>query len=183
MPIIKNYGLRWVRDKVEWGSKGVAGSLRGRRVSARQSESVDFKEQIGIYVLYEQGFVPVYVGQAGFGNADLMGRLRHHRNDHLRDRWAYFSWFGFRAVNADGSLSQRNNAGAVTSIRYADALDEMEGILIQVLEPRLNKQGARWQQTAEEYVQSGRADEGDRVEQIDNKLDEILRTLEKIKKL
>ena len=173
MPIIKNYGLRWTRDKVEWGARGVPGYLHGRFATAKTAMSVDFREQIGVYVLYEPGFVPIYVGQAGFGNADLFVRLKNHRNDHLRDRWSHFSWFGFRAVNNDGSLSGKNKLDSRTSITYIDALDETEGILITILEPRLNKKGASWQATAGEYVQDGLPAEADRVEEINERLRNI----------
>ncbi|MBV1798438.1 GIY-YIG nuclease family protein [Siccirubricoccus sp. G192] len=179
MAIIKNYGLRWVREKVDWGGPGNRGSLGGKRATARSSDSVDFREQIGIYVLYEPGFVPVYIGQAGFGAADLFTRLRNHRNDHLRDRWTHFSWFGFRDVNANCTLSARQNPDARTSLSYIEALDEVEGVLIQVLEPRLNKQGAKWQQTADEYVQDALPPEADRIAAIESTLNAILLKLPK----
>lgn len=174
MAIIKNYGLRWVREKVDWGGPGSRGLLQGKPATARSSASVDFREQIGIYVLFEANFVPVYIGQAGFGAADLFGRLRNHRNDHLRDRWTHFSWFGFRNVNADCTLSAKQSGEARTSLAYGEALDEIEGILIQVLEPRLNKQGAKWQQTAAEYVQDALPPEADRISAIEHKLQQLL---------
>ena len=52
-------------------------------------------------------------------------------------------------------LSEKQNPDASPKITYAEALSEIEGILIQVLEPRLNRQGPKWQQTAAEFVQSG----------------------------
>ena len=42
-------------------------------------------------------------------------------------------------------------------------MSEVEGILIQVLEPKLNKQGPGWRDTASEYVQQGRPAEADQV--------------------
>jgi hypothetical protein len=172
MPIIKNYGLRWLRNKVDWGSPGRTGRLLGKYSRAKRSDNIDFREQIGVYVLYETGFAPVYIGQAGFGNADLFGRLKSHQNDHLRDRWFYFSWFGFRDIGRNGNLFERQKADARTSLTYLSALDEIEGLLIQVLEPRLNKQGAKWQRTAQEYVQVGR-DEIDRLEEISLQIDNL----------
>jgi len=137
---------------------------------------------MGIYILYEPIFTPVYIGQAGFGNADLMGRLRNHKNDHLRDRWSHFSWFGFRSVNKDCSLSAKQSSESKTSINYADALDEIEGVLIEVLEPRLNKQGAKWQKTADEYVQDGLQPGADRLESISDQLEKIEKAIEKLSK-
>jgi hypothetical protein len=178
MAIIKNYGLRWVRDQVNWGSAGIAGFLSGKM--AKTSTSIDFQDQIGIYILYEPIFTPIYIGQAGFGNASLLARLRHHRNDHLRDRWTSFSWFGFRDVNKDGSLSAKQTGDAKTSISYGDALDEVEGVLIEVLEPRLNKQGAQWRKTANEYVQDGLPVDSERISRIESKLSAIHESLEKL---
>jgi hypothetical protein len=48
----------------------------------------------------------------------------------------------------------RQKPDAMVGLRYSAALDEIEGVLIQALEPRLNKQGARWQNTATEYIQT-----------------------------
>lgn len=177
MAIIKNYGLRWSRNKVQWGArgKGNEGRLSGKYANLKSSESVDFREQIGIYVLYEPSYIPVYVGQAGMGNARLFQRLKNHTNDHLRDRWIYFSWFGFRDVNTNCTLSDKQNPESSASLSYAEALGEIEGILIQILEPRLNKQGPKWQQTASEYVQDG-------IEEAKNQLDEILTELNDLKR-
>ena len=105
---------------MNWGSQGYSGSLSGKL--AKNSDSVEFKDQIGIYILYEPIFTPVYIGQAGFGNANLLQRLRNHRNDHLRDRWTSFSWFGFRNIGQDGSLYSRQSADAKTSLSYGGAL-------------------------------------------------------------
>ena len=175
MSIIKNYGLRWTREKVEWGSrgKGNEGRLSGKLGTLKSSSEVDFREQIGIYVLYEPGFSPVYIGQAGMGNSRLFQRLKNHMNDHLRDRWVAFSWFGFREVNQDCSLSDKHNPEASTSIKYSDALGEIEGILIQVLEPRLNRQGPKWQQTASEYVQAGLQDASMRLEDLADSIEQL----------
>lgn len=161
MAIIKNYGLRWVRAHVDWGTpgKGNNGTLKGRLASAKRSKPVDFRDQMGVYVLYENGFVPVYIGQAGAGNASLFLRLRQHKKDHLRDRWTHFSWFGLRAVSQSCNLYKSQTSTASQRISYSGALDEIEGILIEVLEPRLNKQGATWQKAAKEYVQYGPDDD------------------------
>lgn len=180
MSIIKNYGLRWSREKIDWGArgKGNQGRLTGKLSSLKSFGVVDFRDQIGIYVLYDARFDPVYIGQAGMSHARLFQRLKNHTNDHLRDRWEFCSWFGFRAVNQDCSLSDKHNPDASTSISYAEALGEIEGILIQVLEPRLNKQGPKWQQTAEEYVQEGKdedttslSDLAQMIEQLQKQLD------------
>jgi hypothetical protein len=181
MAIIKNYGLRWVRDRVFWGSGGLgnAGALEGCRVGAKRSV-VDFREQIGIYILFEANMNPVYVGQAGFGKAALFTRLKQHRNDHLRDRWTHFSWFGFRRVNADGSLNAKQVSGTRNNLTYAEALNEMEGLLIHVLEPNLNRQGAAWRYHAVEYIQEGREGEADTLADVASDVSEIRGRLTKL---
>lgn len=182
MAIIKNYGLRWRRDKVEWGAGSRRGVLLGQRVGSKRSDPVDFREQIGLYILYESGFAPVYVGQAGLGNARLFSRLKEQSNGRLRDRWQYFSWFGFRDVDRNGNLLLRQKPQARVSLSYTAALDEIEGILIQALEPRLNRQGARWRETADEYVQAGLPDESYRLEDISDQLTDISRRLARLEK-
>ena len=71
----------------------------------------------------------------------------------LWNRWEYFTWIGFRDVNKDGSLSnQQNVQSGVSGFKYSDALNEIEGILIEVIEPKLNKQAGRLK-AASEYFQ------------------------------
>ena len=85
MLTIENFGRRWRRDKIAWGKGNNKGHLKGELRRSKKT-IVDFREQIGIYVLYNNAGEPVYVGQAGIGNKRLFGRLKDHRNDHLRDR-------------------------------------------------------------------------------------------------
>ena len=71
----------------------------------------------------------------------------------LWNRWEYFSWVGFRDVNADGKLSnQQSVESGVSGFKYSDALNEIEGILIEIIEPKLNKQGGKLK-AAVEYFQ------------------------------
>lgn len=138
--LIKNYGLMWRRDSVFWGAGSNKGALRGRRSGA----VIDFREQIGVYVLYDEARRPVYVGQAGQGNARLFIRLRTHRQDSLAHRWQYFSWFGLLSVNKSGRLSRWDHSGKRVSGTIKSTLDEIEGVLIAATEPAFNKQGAKF---------------------------------------
>ena len=71
----------------------------------------------------------------------------------LWNRWQYFSWVGFKDVNSDGNLSaQQSVDSGVSGFRYSDALNEIEGILIEIIEPKLNKQSGRLK-SAKEYYQ------------------------------
>ena len=150
MPIIKNYGFLWDRDYVYRGAGKNPGHLKG---TAAGVVLADFREQIGVYVLYDSAQRIVYVGQAGNGNATLFTRLKNHMDGPMWNRWQYFSWVGFRDVNADGKLSaQQNVESGVSGFKYADALNELEGILIEIIEPKLNKQSGRLK-SAREYYQ------------------------------
>lgn len=138
--VIKNYGLMWYRDKVFWGRARHTGLLQGRR----SHRIIDFRDQIGVYVLYDEARHPIYVGQAGQGNARLFRRLRSHRRDSLAPRWHYFSWFGLLSVNKTGRLSGHDNKSKHVSGTIQSTLNEIEGVLIAATEPPFNKQGARF---------------------------------------
>jgi len=156
MSFIKNYGLYWRRDLVEWGKKGPGNSGKLRGYLADSKEPVDFRGQAGVYVLYDGADIPsshvTYVGQvARAGDDSLYARLYdHHAKDHLWNRWSRFSWFGVFVVGKGGSLVQTN-----VEKTYTDALtsviDHLEGVLISVLEPPLNKRGANWDGATQYY--------------------------------
>ena len=155
-PIVKNYGFLWERKYIDRGSPGPnnPGSLKGfhkSRDTARDT-AVDFKEQMGVYTLYDETKSIVYIGQAGNGNATLFGRLKQHMDGgDLWNRWQYFSWIGFREVTQKG-LSNHQDAKTTVSIKYSQALNEIEGVLIEMIEPKLNKQGGKLKD-ADEYFQ------------------------------
>lgn len=138
--VIKNYGLMWRRDAVFWGHGSKRGVLHGRR----SGKVIDFRAQIGVYVLYDEARRPIYVGQAGQGNARLFNRLRSHRRDGLAHRWQYFSWFGLLSVNKSSKLSGHDDPSKGVRGTIRSTLNEIEGVLIAATEPSFNKQGARF---------------------------------------
>src|SRR5947209_6408937 len=138
--VIKIYGLMWRRDSVFWGKGNRGGVLEGRR----SGKVINFREQIGVYVLYDEARRPMYVGQAGQGGARLFNRLRSHRRDGLAHRWHYFTWFGLLAVNKNGGLSGWDAPTKRVSGTMRSTLNEIEGVLIAASEPAFNKQGARF---------------------------------------
>ena len=151
MPIIKNFGFMWERDKVDWGKKGPNGAARFEGVAVKNKKRiVSFLDQIGIYILYEKFEQPVQIGQA----AVIFKRLRNHRRDHLRNRWSIFSWFGFYQVARNSNVILVKDAADELRrvVTLGEARDEIEGVLIQVLEPRLNRRGPNWGDP-EEYLQ------------------------------
>ena len=150
---VKNYGLMWDRECVHWGgTKGNPGRLMGFGPigSAKKNQNdVDFREQIGVYILY-WGEKVIYVGQAGVGDSTLFSRLKDHLEDHLADRWDRFSWFGVRSVNKTGKLSKAKGVLS-RKINSSQILDLLEGLLINVVEPPLNRQGAKWSKIEQYY--------------------------------
>jgi len=147
--LIRNYGHLWERRFIHWGRGSNKGHLQG--YSTPSAECADFREQIGIYILFDKSYHPVYIGQVGRGNQRLFARLRRHQKDHLWNRWEYFSWFGFRRVNANKSLSEHDKPEKLFKANGAILLNEIEAALLVALEPKLNKQGARWKDVEEFY--------------------------------
>lgn len=111
MLAIRNFGHFWNRDLVDWGrpGPGARGTLQGYVMRDREPFVVDFREQMGIYVLFTGSRDVVYIGQAGAGEQRLWNRLRSHTRNHPRDRWQHFSWFGLREVNLSGGLDERRS--------------------------------------------------------------------------
>ncbi|MCK4307418.1 hypothetical protein KAW50_04225 [candidate division WOR-3 bacterium] len=129
--IINAFGIYWNRDFVSWKSSP---DLLG--VQQIGADEVNFKEQIGIYLLHDNRET-IYVGQA-IGQS-LGQRLKHHTSDRLSGRWDRFSWFGFYSVNDKGILNKREK---FDSIGIQELADTLESILIESIEPRQNrKQG------------------------------------------
>jgi hypothetical protein len=153
MLAIRNYGHFWNRDYVDWGRRGAAGRMEGYVVQDRRPFIVDFRDQIGVYILFTSTREAVYVGQAGMGDHRLFIRLKQHTRDHLRDRWQNFSWFGMREVNQRGDLSEHQKPESRCLGTNRDALSEVEAVLLQLFEPRLNKQGPRWGEGTTEFLQ------------------------------
>lgn len=148
--LIRNYGLFWRRADVFWGKPKVKGNLKGVLAGAVTANPIDFRDQAGVYVLYDNNFRIVYVGQAGAGNQYLFSRLKHHKKDALADRWTRFSWFGIRWVRKNGKLA----AGAAqASIKAGDILNHIEAILISATEPPHNRQGGRFGDKVAQYLQ------------------------------
>lgn len=153
--LMYNYGLMWRRERVFWGRGSNAGHLNGLLSTATTSDPVDFRDQQGIYVLYDDNFNMVYAGQAGSGNQRLFDRLKQHTKDQVADRWSRFSWFGIRKVNKDGSLkSEKLNS----TVQLSQILDHMEAIIIASAEPPHNKQGGRFGSDVQQYLQQYDAD-------------------------
>ena len=176
--LIRNYGLFWSEAKVFWGRPNSEGTLLGVPRRLITSLPVDFRQQIGIYVLYDN-YRSVNVGQAGAGvNSNLFSRLKDHRTDHLAGRWDMFSWFGVVPVN-DVNKKLRQNFRI--NPKLEDVLDHIEAILITAMEPVLNRQGGKFGD-AEEYLQYDDKRLPDDLGTIANQILDRLGKLERAKK-
>lgn len=151
--IVRNMGLYWKRDKVRWkGNSGIGPArLAGTRLSAKTKGDADFWNQTGIYALYADYHL-IYVGQAGLSDKSCLGnRLKQHLTDDLAGRWNAFSWFGLQIVRgSDNKVGRR--AGVSVSSR-GHLANVLEGIIIEVAEPPMNSQGARFGRGVERYIQ------------------------------
>lgn len=145
--LIRNYGLFWRRNRINLGRPGTAGHLKG--VITKTANPVDFREQQGVYALYDAGFELIYIGQAGGLGNGLFDRLKQHTTDRLAERWSRFSWFGLRRVLANHELSQEILRAHPS---LADVLNQIEAILIAVSEPSHNRQGGVFGD-ADQYLQ------------------------------
>jgi len=181
MIAIRCFGHFWSKELVNWGSRGqgAGGRLEGYQLRDRKPFKVDFKDQIAVYALFAEDREPVYVGQTGAGEQRLLLRLQHSQGP-LRDRWTHFSWFGLREVNdSNGKLSEHQKPESRCGGTNSEALDETESVLLQLLEPRLNKQGPRWGKETQEYLQYIEQEFGDAVsanpeiQELHEKLDAI----------
>ncbi len=129
---IRSFGLFWRRDEVTWapgaGNAGVFRLLGRRNRNQPALEVTDFRDQRGIYVLYDD-YGPYYVGLAR--DRAIRQRLREHTHDKHWDKWDRFSWFGFRRVlsgtDADGlqmlgTMPKQLVSGTASTIGDIEAL-------------------------------------------------------------
>jgi hypothetical protein len=152
--LIRNYGLFWNREKVYWGRPNSAGNLLGKRVHHKTQVAVDFRNQAGVYILYDDRFKIVYVGQTGSKEQKLFNRLKQHTQSHLSERWKLFSWFGMYAVSNYQLEYEKNSSKSNTpTTSITIALNHIEAVLIASTEPPLNLKRGTWGNKVEKYLQ------------------------------
>ena len=137
--IINAFGMYWRRDAIAW--KRSPKLLGMQQLGA---EPVDFSQQIGIYLLYDDREV-IYVGRST--DRPLGRRLYEHTVDRLATRWNRFSWFGLLPVDEQGRFGSLPE-----TIDSEKIIPALESLLIEALEPRQNrKRGDDFE--AVEYLQ------------------------------
>ncbi|MDR3435594.1 GIY-YIG nuclease family protein [Telmatospirillum sp.] len=164
--IIKNFGLFWRADEVDWyPGKGARFRLLGRiGVNRPGVRLADFRDQQGIYILYSN-HGPYYVGLTK--KQGLAKRLRDHLEDKHSERWDRFSWFGFQTTNDDvddDGVFKVVDLEEQATVDTQAVITDIEALLIHAIGPR-NVNTMNFAE-AEEWVQV--------------KLDEIDKYMEKV---
>ena len=125
--IISAFGMYWRRDAVAWKN-----NPRLWGFSKEFADKVDFGGQRGIYLLHD-GRDVIYVGRST--DNSIGKRLLDNTKNRLSFRWDRFSWFGLNPVGEGGAL------GAMPASYSANnMIATLEAILIEAMEPRLNRQ-------------------------------------------
>lgn len=138
--IIQAFGLYWRRDFVQWANTP---RLLGQQ--NRRSQTVDFAEQKGVYLLHD-GRSTIYVGRSV--DRTIGRRLYEHTYDRLGGRWDRFSWFGLLEVTEDAQLRELSLA-----VDQDVVIVTLEALLVETLEPPQNrKRGDEFR--AIEYLQA-----------------------------
>jgi hypothetical protein len=147
--------LFWNADEVNWSRRDGNGPFRllgkvGNKWPGLQV--CDFREQRGIYVLYDN-YGPYYVGLTR--TSPIGNRLRTHRSDRHEGKWDRFSWFGFRPVIGAQFADGTQALGKVPARLLTDShwtIGDIEALLIQALGARGNKMQMHFAQ-AESWTQ------------------------------
>ena len=135
--IVTAFGMYWDRSYVNW--EPTKPRLLGQQ--SKNSDEVDFSDQIGVYLLYDRREI-VYIGQSNEDrkHSSIGQRLKIHTKNRLRSRWDRFSWFGLNPIGK-GTANQPLGNGIVASQNGATKaiIDVMEALLIEAIEPRQNR--------------------------------------------
>lgn len=134
---IKNFGLFWRTDEVDWnpgkGARGVFRLLAHRGVNLPGLRVADFRYQQGIYILYGN-HGPHYVGltkKQGLGK-----RLKDHLTDQHAGQWDRFSWFGFCKVQGAIDKNGLHKLGKMATVvlgNPSSVITDVEALLIRAM--------------------------------------------------
>lgn len=115
------YGYGWERAKVFWYP-------RPKILGYQYLTSVNFCEQVGIYMLHTEDGKVQFVGCTT--DFALGESLYEHTGDELEQDWAKFSFFGFRPVADDGTLGRLPE-----NVQMLDILHTMVKIIKEIDKP------------------------------------------------
>jgi len=123
-PIVTGFGMYWQREAVYWKSQAQIWGIQ-------QSKKIDFGQQCGIYMLHD-GREVIYVGRTV---RPLGQRLFEHTQGRMAFRWDRFSWFGLRPIHPeDGSFGELPKSFSAENL-----IATLEALMIEAMEPRLNR--------------------------------------------
>lgn len=140
IPLVGAFGMYWRRDIVKWSGTQV--HLMGQQSDT--SKPVDFAGQVGVYLLHDRDRI-IYVGKVD-ADERLGSRIREHTKGRLAYRWDRFSWFGLRRPTGAGNLE--TNPRPATE---RELVGLMEAILIEAIEPGLNRKRGEGLRSVEFY--------------------------------
>ncbi len=156
MSFIRNFGSFWDPRQVKWGRQNNDGTLLGRSYAINNKPvkkdtvfEFNFRDQIGVYVLYDENENIVYIGESKSENSTIFSRIKNHYRGDISRRWRYFSWYGLYEINTSHDcLIQRPDK----EFNLANIAKQIEGLLLHIIEPKLNKKGPIWE-GATEFIQ------------------------------
>lgn len=136
--IVTSFGIYWDRE-AEWNTTELYGEHLPDSAGKKQTGVVNFANQHAVYLLHHDREI-IYVGKT----VCLASRLHEHTaSPTLHNRWDRFSWFGFRKVIHDESGGGLGEARLPTDFSVCDLMSVVEGILIEAVELRNNRQGVK----------------------------------------
>lgn len=133
---IKNYGLFWRADEINWNpGSGQKNEFRllGRRGKIQPKLRLcDFRYQQGIYILYGN-YGPYYVGLTMANERGIGQRLKEHLNDDHEGYWDRFSWFGFRDVlkGTESGICKLKKLAGLAVGQPTHVIRDVEALLIR----------------------------------------------------
>lgn len=135
---VTSFGIYWERA-ADWNTEALHGIHLPDSAKTKRPGVVNFAKQHAVYLLHHDREI-IYVGKT----VCLASRLHEHTvSPTLHNRWDRFSWFGFRKVIHDESGGGLGEADLPTDFAVCDLMAVVEGILIEAVEPRNNRQGVK----------------------------------------
>ena len=162
--IVNSYGIHWSVDAVDWG--GHKWRLEGEAKIKGQTHICNFREDVGIYALYE-GRDLMYVGLAH--GTPLGQELYNRQGSRFAGRWDAFSWFGLgnrqndiERKNTDKKKYKTVKAPKSRILQPGALIKDLEALMIMLTNPPLNrrhesfKKAVEFEQIGQDHIQTDR---------------------------
>ena len=152
---IKAYGIHWRLDWIEVDNFWMYGfKPKSDKWGNLPDPQFIINRCSAVYMLQDQDRQTLYVGQA----KDLGNRLYAHTKNHNMGRWTHFSWFSieepeeYSGKPEETGKSDPEEEGA--SLDSDLSLNNLEALLIEAIDPPLNRKSGSWSQAATQYIQT-----------------------------